>query len=206
MDNTLLSSNIFSGSAVILSLTIWAKSSSSFRRSVTDSSRNRFPCILEMESIPCQMYVNNIYTCWVAGGHRELHHSRWLVPVSCWTTQSLPPSQQNPWTLSQEPFQDPQLSAEHSQKLETQQSIFKVEELFEIRWQTCLKFGAPSKLFSSPSICIPSKWSTLTLKVSGPFSVGGVGVVVGASSSVIASIHLNLGLLHWCTTVNNRSY
>ena len=45
---TLLSSNMFSGSAVTLSLTIFAKSSSSFRRSVTDSSRNKFPCNLEI--------------------------------------------------------------------------------------------------------------------------------------------------------------
>ena len=51
MNYTLFSSNMFSGSAVILSLTIFAKSSSSFKSSVTDSSRNKFSCILKKLSL-----------------------------------------------------------------------------------------------------------------------------------------------------------
>lgn len=163
---------MFSGSAVILSLTIFAKSSSSFKSSVTDSSRNKFPCILKMQSqyssstedFPERMLIFCLLARVSGGAGHSITVDNWLLPhvepdsLGCLFSRTLGHFFQN----FSETFGCGLSTAENWEPSNLQiYMLYKLnietEKSFEMVSQTCLKFGAPSKLFSSPSICIPSK-------------------------------------------------
>ncbi len=157
---------------MILSLTIFAKSSSSFKSSVTDSSRNKFPCILKMQSqyssstedFPERMLIFCLLARVSGGAGHSITVDNWLLPhvepdsLGCLFSRTLGHFFQN----FSETFGCGLSTAENWEPSNLQiYMLYKLnietEKSFEMVSQTCLKFGAPSKLFSSPSICIPSK-------------------------------------------------